>query len=466
MRVVVCVRQSVGGELNPFDSCAYEAALRMPDAEVILLSMGPGKAQDFLLNLTRLGAKKAVLLCDRTFAGADTLATAYTLSLAIERLQPQLILCGRQTVDGDTGQVGPELSVLTGYSLVTEVMQLEAGEQDVTTLSREGERRVTPYPALLTVERIHQLRLPSIRSRVGEVEVWDAATLNADTTRTGLEGSPTRVMKTFENDQDRRKCHYIDPSELPAVIERARAQGRLALQESETGSDAKKLPHVAIVGEAPMDMARPVSERITVLALDTPERMVARIRELDPDAVLWASDARSKACAPQVAALMRLGLCADCTLLETDGEQLLMYRPAFSGNIIAKIRSTTRPAMATVRTVQPDRAPVTVGVGMGAVASLDAVKAWAASLGADLAATRLTVDHDHMPYAQQVGLTGKSISPDVYIAVGISGAVHHIAGIRTSGTVIAINPDRDAPIFDYADYGIVADIEAVLSSLA
>ena len=107
MKIVVCVKQTVAGELNPFDACAYEAALQIPNAEVILLSMGPEKSKDFLLNLTRLGAREAYLLCDRAFAGADTLATSYALSLAIQKLQPELVICGRQTIDGDTGQTGP-----------------------------------------------------------------------------------------------------------------------------------------------------------------------------------------------------------------------------------------------------------------------------------------------------------------------------------------------------------------------
>ena len=83
MKIVVCIRQSVSGEINPFDACAYEAALKIPNAEITLLSMGPEKTYDFLLGLTRLGAKKAVLLSDKAFAGSDTLATSYTLSLAI-----------------------------------------------------------------------------------------------------------------------------------------------------------------------------------------------------------------------------------------------------------------------------------------------------------------------------------------------------------------------------------------------
>ena len=82
-----------------------------------------------------------------------------------------------------------------------------------------------------------------------------------------------------------------------------------------------------------------------------------------------------------------------------------------------------------------------------------------------MSATRKTVDNDYLPYELQVGLTGKSVNPDVYIAVGISGAIHHIAGIRHSGTIIAINPDKDAPIFKYADYGIVATADDIISSL-
>ena len=111
MKIVVCVKQTAAGELNPFDACAYEAALQIPGSEVILLSMGPEKSRDFLLRLTRLGAKKAYLLCDKAFAGADTLATSYALSLAVGKLQPDLVICGRQTIDGDTGQTGPSLAI-------------------------------------------------------------------------------------------------------------------------------------------------------------------------------------------------------------------------------------------------------------------------------------------------------------------------------------------------------------------
>ena len=90
MHIVVCVRQDLDGALSPFDACAYEAALRVDGAAVTLLSMGPPKTADLLTSLTRLGAARAELLTDRAFSGADTLATAYTLSLAIKKLSPDL----------------------------------------------------------------------------------------------------------------------------------------------------------------------------------------------------------------------------------------------------------------------------------------------------------------------------------------------------------------------------------------
>ena len=143
MKIVVCVKQTVAGELNPFDACAYEAALQIPNAEVILLSMGPEKSKDFLLNLTRLGAREAYLLCDRAFAGADTLATSYALSLAIQKLQPELVICGRQTIDGDTGQTGPSLSIQAGLSLITNVMKILSVDGNITCETRtRGEQTV------------------------------------------------------------------------------------------------------------------------------------------------------------------------------------------------------------------------------------------------------------------------------------------------------------------------------------
>ncbi len=460
MKIVVCVRQSAAGELNPFDACAYEAALSIPGAEVTLLSMGPPSVEAFLKSLTRLGAKQAVLLTDRAFAGADTLATSYTLSLAIHKLQPDLVFCGRQTVDGDTGQVGPALSVLTGYSLIPNVMKMQIADEQITCTDRDAVIHKRPFPALLTVERINTLRLPSLRSREAEVLVWSAEDIAADVSRCGLIGSPTRVIKTFENDQDRRHCTFIEPSELKQAIQSGLEKGKKRVAPIVTSG--ARLSRVWIVGEAPREMASTISDDITVIELDEPEHMAQKIREGQPEVVLWASDTRSKAVAPQVATLLSTGLCADCTALETDGTELFMYRPAFSGSIIAKIRCMTRPQMATVRTLQADVAPIVVGLGMGVKEHMETAQAFADSLQARTAASRLMVDHDYLPYEMQVGLTGKTINPDVYIALGISGAVHHIAGVRQSGTIIAVNRDPNAPIFKYADYGIVCDVKEIL----
>ena len=458
MKILVCIRQGLDGEINPFDACAYEEALRVKNAEVILLSMGPQSAKDFLLRLTRLGAKKAILLSDKAFAGADTLATAYTLSLAVKKINPDLVFCGRQTLVGDTAQTGPMLSVLANTSLITNVMSIDEIVETVTCVTRDNGVETVTLPALLTIERINNLRLPSIMSKLGDVEVWSAETLGADIEKCGLTGSPTRVVKTFENESGKRKCKFISSCELPRII--AEALNKRNDEIGKSVSNSQQLSKVVIVGEGPRPFAETVSDDITVLPLTNAEDLAQKILELKPNAVLWGSDSLSKKVSAQVSAILGLGLCADCTLLETDGEELYMYRPALSGSVIAKIVSTNKPAMATVRTTQ-NGADIMIAAGFGAKDSLDTVKAFAQKYSAEIVTTRKAVDNDILPYIMQVGLTGKTVSPIVYIAVGVSGAVHHIAGMQKSGTIIAINPDKNASIFDYADYGILGRAEDV-----
>lgn len=473
MKIVVCVKQTADGELNPFDACAYEAALQTAGAEVILLSMGPEKTKDLLLKLTRLGAKEAYLLCDRAFAGADTLATSYVLSLAVKKLEPDLVICGRQTMDGDTGQTGPALAVTAGLSLITNVMQIFHGEDSLTCLTREMGEQTVRYPALITVERINHLRLPSIRSKAGKVILWNAEDLGADRDRCGLKGSPTKVLESFQNESGKRKCKFAEISDLEnLVLEGLKKEKERIKPNRNEGSGLKK---VWIVGEKCREMAETISDDIHAIDKRAAEelgdafvtQMAALIQNECPSVVLWDSDAWSKQKAPQVAAMLGTGLCADCTGLETDGEKLYMYRPAFSGNIIAKIVCVTSPQMATVRTAADKTADVICAMGKGAKQAQASIEGYVNRKNREggpvweTGASRLAVDAEMFPYEKQVGMTGKTVSPPVYLAVGISGAVHHIAGMKQAGTVIAINPDRKAPIFDYADYGIVATAEEV-----
>ena len=455
MRAVVCVRLGLDGELGPFDACAYEAALEQ-GLDVTLLSMCKESDRDALLKLTRLGATRAVVLSDPAFAGADTLATAYALSLAVRKLSPDVVFCGRQTMIGDTAQTGIMLATLAGLAPITEVMKIEELGDTVTCMTRRSGRVTRQLPALLTVERINTLRLPRLRSRLGELEVWRASDIGADPARCGLVGSPTRVVRTFENESGKRRCKFIKREELEDVIKAALAKTKIS---EKTDKCSKKLDTSPVfsVGTAPLDFAKSIHAEPTVIAPYDTETVISMIKAHDPAAIIFGSDAESKRISAEVAARLSLGLCADLTAIEYDGSEIYMYRPALSGTVIAKIRSTTRPTLATVRTQSATDSDVTVAMGWGVKDSVDRVYALAESLGATVATTRKMTDNAVAPYDLQVGLTGRTVAPPVYIAIGISGAVHHIVGMERSGTVIAINPDKNAPIFDYADYGILEE---------
>ena len=349
MKVVVCLRRGLDGELGAFDAAAYEAALSLPGAEVTLLSMGPAQTAEYFHHLTRLGAKKAILLSDSAFAGSDTLATAYILASAIRKLSPELILCGRQTLVGDTGQVGPMLSAFLELPLITQATGLQIANGNLICATLEQGTQQTALPALVTVERSFVLRKPSIRSRLGEVEAWSAKDLAVDLDKCGLQGSPTRVLKTFENTAGRRKCRFISLKELPTVLEKALQEN---VGEEKTLEKKENLSRLCIVGETPRQLAQTVSDDITVLPLSDEQTLLRQIQNLAPNAVLWGSDPASKALAGRISARLGLGLCADCTSLEAEGDTLVMYRPALSGSVLAKIVSLTKPAMATVRTVK------------------------------------------------------------------------------------------------------------------
>ena len=454
MKIVVCVRPD-GGVLGPFDAAAYEEALRIEGADITLLSMGPLSAKDTLHALTRLGAARAVLLSDPAFAGADTLATAYALSCAIARLSPDLVLAGRQTLVGDTGQTGPMLATLAHLPLVTNVMKIESKGDTLTLSTRsEGEKRVA-LPAFLTLERTCELRFPRLRSRLGEILVWSAEDVGAAKEKCGLIGSPTRVLASHENEAGKRKCTFISRDQIPNIVNQALQKHVFSLEN--TSKSTERLSLVVSVGDAPHVMADTVCDNVVPLPHSNADTLAREIERLSPDAILFGSDDASKRVAACLAARLSLGLCADCTSLDVEEGTLIMYRPARSGQVIAKIKSLTRPALATVRTASLAEGDVIVTAGFGVKDSLPRVKEFADTLGARLHATRRLVDDGRMPYAAQVGLTGKTVAPPVYIAVGVSGAVHHIAGMSRAGTVIAINPDKDAPIFEYADFGVLEE---------
>lgn len=447
MKILVCVKV-IKGEINPFDESALECALQLSD-DVTVISMGPKNCESVLKPLTRLGAK-VILISDSVFAGSDTLATSYILSTAIKQMEYDLILCGRQSVDGDTAQVGPMLSQKLSIPVITNAMKITCKDNKVFADTRAGEEN-TELPALLTVERGYVLRFPSIFSKVGEVSTIDNTKLNCDISKCGLAGSPTRVLEAFENESGKRKCKFISKNELIPLVEELMKLERCQEKQS---SDGAKLKSVWAVGEEVLDKAKEIADEVIFIEKSTPEEIAKKAIKEKPDVILWNADLWGRKNAPIVAAMLDTGLCADCTMLEADAENLIMYRPAQGGNITAKIKCLTKPQMATVRT-KSESSDIIVSGGKGVADNIEKLEELAKKLNAQIGASRGLVDMNKATYDKQIGLTGKTVSPKIYIAIGISGAIHHTCAIEGSGTIIAVNPDKNARIFEYSDYGII-----------
>jgi electron transfer flavoprotein beta subunit len=206
------MREGVPSIINPYDTHAIEAALQIKEqngAEVTVLTMGPPQAEDALKEAIAMGADEAVLLTDRAFAGSDTWATSYTLAQALKKIGPDLIFCGKQAIDGDTAQVGPEVAEMMGIPHVAYIRRIEAVADDAVRVQRlmdDGYDVVDArMPVLMTVVReLNEPRLPGIKGKMRakkyEVTKWTAADIDAKDEFIGLPGSPTQVSRIFAPD--------------------------------------------------------------------------------------------------------------------------------------------------------------------------------------------------------------------------------------------------------------------------
>ncbi|HTG00939.1 MAG TPA: electron transfer flavoprotein subunit beta/FixA family protein [Nitrospirota bacterium] len=204
------IRDGVPSIINPFDRYAIEEALRLREkhgGKVTALTMGPPQAAEALKEAVSLGVDDVVLLSDRSFAGADTWATSYALSQGIRKIGAyDLIIAGKQAIDGDTAQVGPETADMLGIPFVAYIKKIE-GISGTTMIAErmmdEGYDIVeTSLPALITVvKEINEPRVPSLKGKMKakslKLEPWSAKDVGAEEAKCGLKGSPTKVVKIF-----------------------------------------------------------------------------------------------------------------------------------------------------------------------------------------------------------------------------------------------------------------------------
>lgn len=278
------------------------------------------------------------------------------------------------------------------------------------------------------------------------------------------------------------------------------------------GHNIKKLSE-ELIGYGADEVVYVEDENLDVYLTSTYTKALTEvINKKNPDIVLVGATTIGRDLAPRVSATIETGLTADCTSLEIDDENqgLLMTRPAFGGNIMATIICPNhRPQMSTVRpgvmkklekdinrtgnvekidvkfledyknvqvlkyvkenvkkvNIEDAKILISAGRGIGCKENMDALYELADLLGAEVSASRAVVDAGWIDKSRQVGQTGKTVRPDVYIACGISGAIQHLAGMEESEYIIAINNNSDAAIFEVADLSLVGDVNKVIKNL-
>jgi electron transfer flavoprotein alpha subunit len=575
------IREGVHTEINPFDRRAITLAAQLErrfGGESIVITMGPLQAKESLVEAMAMGVDRSIHLLDKAFAGSDTLATSRALAAAITSEIPvDLVLCGKYSVDAETGHVGPEVAELLNMPHVSGATKVEVGYElkqvMVEAETDYGQQRVaTQLPLLITTaERL----LQPYRATTEELEAAKTKpyriVLASDLdprSKFGFDGSPTYVSEIYPV-ETKRKCELIEGRTFEEKVQKLVSflyadglfrgwkdsrQNRGTAPQSRPISEGKAfwvIPELVqgrlravsfeLLGKA-LELATKLERKLCVLVFGTApsnqldslisygadrvyllkhtalskyssdafaSALAQTIQRFQPYAVLAASTSFGRDFMPRVAARLGLGMTSDCIGLElNDQNQLVQLKPAFGGNIVAPIISKTLPNMATVRPgvltptepnpsrrgeiieVEPnglsplsrvvdeefrsdedalrlDNAEVIVaaGAGVGGTQNLPTINQLAHVLDAPVATTRKVVDLGWLPSQLQIGLTGRSVGPKLYVAVGIRGAFNHMVGVGRAKIVVAINKDPNAPIFKNCDYGIVGDYAEIVPRL-
>ncbi|AGJ63765.1 FAD-binding protein [Saccharolobus islandicus] len=572
------VREGVPAIINPPDLHAIEEAVRLKErygAKTIVITMGPPQADSALREALAMGIDEAYLISDRAMAGADTWATSYTISKAVQKLGgADLILFGRRAVDGETEQVGPQTGKWLGLPVIGYVSEIKKLEKDkiIVTRTTEFDEEVieAPIPTVLTMlEVANKPRQPDIlsliKAKTAKITVWNKDDIKAEPDKIGLAGSPTKVIKV-QPPPKTRKAEIIDGKK---DIEKAakwfldKIFESLKEDESTLKEYVKPKPKVKVngeiwvyidhIGEKPnrasfeiMGEARRIADLMDtslsavivggeatkslidetfeygadkVYFVETKgfdrydnevytRALATVIKKYKPEAVFFPGTKNTRELASTTAIEVNTGLIADCTNFDVDDKGVLLStRPDFGGKEMSTIICPKhRPVMVTVRAGVfmplprvPGRkgelvreevddlftrlkvldyrviekrnilaeADIVVGVGRGirSPENIKMAEELASLLGGVVGVSKPLADMGWYPKERQVGQTGTTIRPKVYIALGVSGAVQHLVGILSSRKIGAINLDPSAPIFENCDFGVVGDIFEIVPKM-
>jgi electron transfer flavoprotein alpha subunit len=556
-------RDGVELELNPYCrravSKACELAVEREGSRVTVFTLGPPAADDALREAIAWGFARdveidGVLITDPAFAGSDTLATARALAAALAREGPfDLVLSGRNSVDADTGQVGPEVAELLDLPFLTGVRYLHIDGATVHARCEHDDgwlQAEVALPAILScAERLVDPAKvdPEGRAAVPAECIRRVVAADLGPGPWGDAASPTEVGPVKVMAVTRARVRWPDAPLDEQVRHAVRAlHERNALRQGNqrevtpVAESRFGVPCVMVLCEpARAHMTRELlgeAARLTgnVLAVvleppngpelvswganeivhldgenveeDVAAAVVALTETEGPWIILAGSTAWGREVASRVAARIGAGLTGDAVELEMDeNANLTAWKPAFGGQLVAAIGYRWNRQIATVRAgVLPTRPPrpapeafnhgtiafpsrnrvrvlartrdddldiladarTVIGVGMGVHPDeYDDLEPLRTVLGAELGATRKVTDNGWLPRARQIGITGRSIAPRLFVSIGASGKFNHIVGVRAAETVLAINPNAEALIFDAADIGIVGDWREVLPLL-
>jgi electron transfer flavoprotein alpha subunit len=546
--------------------------LRRPGERVTVLSMGPPAARGPLREALVHGADEAILITDPVLVGSDSLATARVLAAAAGQVPHEVVVAGAWTTDSETGQVPPEVAVLLGMPVLTGARTISrdpAGpglEITIDTATGWAAFHAVPPLVVSVGEKIAKpLRVaPEAFLGVPEasVHIVSAHELAIAPDRVGLAGSPTWVDSVTVDAPSRRPRLFAEgglvdrvdgawealrplleapslaPEALPpppiplrddreVIVLASGPDGDLEPSALGSISEVRRAwpgcwPSAIWVGPPPaesdtyrLDLAGalggylvprsgvPFDSRATALAVGS-----VLDRRTRAAAVLLSSDPFGREIAGQLAARRALGLVGDAVGLGQDDRGFVFTKPSFGGRTIARIRTRTSPALATVRpgafvgatdsaagggfgwTVLPavtiedafaflsegrelpegggldgQDLVVAVGLGIGGPEGVARLRPTLVRWGAGFGATRKVVDAGWVPRQLQIGLTGKALAPRLAVLLGVGGSANHLIGWRRARAILAVNRDPAAPVFRDVDVGIVGEIDEVLPLL-